>query len=1198
MKKISLDRHALKPMVAAVAVGIAALSQPVAAVDWNLSDRPMYLGNTVPANLLFVVDDSGSMDWEIISKDAANDGRMTGPQPDGSSSPGDGGIVGRSKCSNIFSYGVEFKSNKSSGACNVAVSNEWRFRNWDYNPFYFNPAKEYKPWAGVDDNNVPFGNVLLSQAWDDVFTKNYTSSGEWIDLGTKGPEKSTSTTGDNHVSLAGGFRFYTWKDDGDKKFENGEQTEYSIGSLSTVPAGWFGSSTDDVKTNFANWFSYYRGREQVAKSAFGRVIANVNGVNMGLMTLHNNNKVATPLKLIDQSAAGETNRAALMRNVYRIDSNNGTPLQQAMKDADLYLANQSPSSASGLTKKTPLTAAQGGECQQNFMVAMTDGFYNGSYSDSGPTIGNADADGPGPFDGGAYADKYDKTLADIAMHYYETDIDTTNANKVPTIKGVDENPAQHVVTFTIAFGVNGTLNGDPTDPTAAFTWPNPTSSDAARVDDLRHAAYNGRGKFLTAQSPDDLVNSLNYMLNSIQARWGSSGGIAFNSGSLRSNSVVFEGRYHSSDWHGELSYFPVNVDGGVGTPIVEAGAILADDKKTDITKRTILSYDPDSGKPIPFQWAALGTSPTWKAALGSEAVANWLRGSHDCEVNSTATCATSKSLRSRTNGTFSFRLGDIVNSGPAYVSSPASLYEFDGYPTFAAKNKNRTPVVYIGANDGMVHGFDASIAADGKPTGTTGNEVLAFIPSALSKKLKSLTEPTYIHQYFVDGAPSVGDAFFGGTWHTVLTGGLRGGGQGVYALDVTDPTQFAEANASDLMLWEFTDKDDADLGYTYSQPNIAKLGNGRFAAVFGNGYNSTIADGKAGSGNAVLFIVDLETKSVVKLDTGVGPSKDPEGKSRANGLSDITLVDVDADRVADYVYAGDLFGNMWRFDVTASDTTSWSVSFGGNPLFTAQSPDKAMQSITARPTITLHPTQSGYMVYFGTGKYLEPSDNTTTGQATQTFYAIWDKSAKEKPVTLVSFSRANLLAQQIVNVDLATGTRVTSDSGIDWATQQGWYMDLIYKGVNGGERVITEPLIRNGIVVFTTMSPDVVVCGSGGSGWVMVLDVTSGSRLATTPFDINDDGQFTSSDLGTTSTSPPGTKASISGIRVTGGIPSAPAVIEGAGGTVDLIAINVSDGHVGGSGSLGKGPKPGTIGSLDRLAKFGIQGRLSWERLK
>jgi type IV pilus assembly protein PilY1 len=1188
MKNVKVPQHAIKPVVVAVAVGLAMLARTGAATDWNLSPRPLDLGNSVPANLLFVVDDSGSMDWEIISKDATNDGRFTGPQPDGSSSAGDGGIVGRSSCGKVFSYGVQFNSNQSGSLCSVVVGNEWRFRNADFNPFYFNPRKQYVPWAGVDEKSVPFGNVSLSKAWDNVYRKDSFAAAEWIDLGTRGPEKSSTANGDNHVALSGGFRFYTWNDDGDKKFENGEETEYSIGSLSSVPSGWFGNSVEDVKTNFANWFSYYRGREQVAKAAFGRVVADVSGVNMGLMTLHDNNNVATPLALIDQTPVGESNRATLMRNIYRINSSGGTPLQQAMKDAGQYLSNQTPSTTSGLPKKSPLSAAQGGECQQNFVVAMTDGYYNGTYSDSSPTIGNADK-GSGPWDGGAYADKYSKTLGDIAMHYYENDIDLTNANKVPKIKGVDENSAQHVVTFTIAFGVNGTLSADPTDPTAEFTWPDPTSSDAARVDDLRHAAYNGRGEFLTAQNPDELVSSLNYMLSSIQARWGSSGGVAFNSGTLRANSLVFEGRYHSSDWHGEFLFLPIDSTGAVGAPIADAGAILADATKTDFKKRTIISLDPDTKKAIPFQWSDLSKSPTWSAALGSAAVADWLRGNHECEVSSTlTTCATTKSLRNRLGGTNGFRLGDVVSSGPAYVAAPHALYEFDDYASFVAARKDRKPVVYVGANDGMLHGFDASVGNDGKPTATTATEVFAYVPSALALKLKKLSEPGYVHDFFVDGTPTVGDAYFGGAWHSVLTSGLRGGGQAVFALDVTDPAQFSDANAGKLLLWEFSDKDDADLGYTYSQPNIAKLGNGKFAAVFGNGYNSTVADGKVGSGNAVLFVVDLETKSVVKLDTGVGPAQDPEGKSRPNGLSDVALVDVDADRIADFAYAGDLFGNLWRFDLTAADSASWSVSFGGKPLFTARSPDNKMQSITARPAVGPHPAQAGYLVYFGTGKFLEPSDNSVTGQTTQSFYAIWDKGTKVDPPAFVSFARANLLAQQILEQG---ATRVTSDKSVDWAAQQGWYIDLVYKGSNNGERIVTEPLIRNGLVLFTTMSPETVVCGSDGSGYIMALDVASGSRLATSPFDVTGDGQFTSSDLGSLST-PPGTTVAISGVKVTGGIPSAPAVIEGAGGMIDLIAVNVSGGYVGGSG-LGSAPNV-----LDKLAKFGIQGRLSWERLK
>ena len=317
-------------------------------------------------------------------------------------------------------------------------------------------------------------------------------------------------------------------------------------------------------------------------------------------------------------------------------------------------------------------------------------------------------------------------------------------------------------------------------------------------------------------------------------------------------------------------------------------------------------------------------------------------------------------------------------------------------------------MVYVGANDGMLHGFD----------GLTGAEKLAYVPSPVYANLSKLTATPYSHRYFVDGTPTIGDAYFSGAWHSVLVGGLRAGGQGIYALNVTDPTQFAETNASSLVMWEFTDANDADLGYTFSRPNVVKMADGSWAAVFGNGYNNTEADGHASTtGAAVLYIVNVQTGALIKkISTGVGSSQDPTGASRPNGLATVTPVDVNQDGITDYIYGGDLFGNLWKFDVTATSSGSWDVAFhsGGaaSPLFKACGGNTCnsgnAQAITTRVTVGYGPNRIGYMVYFGTGKYLEATD--VNDLSTQTLYGIWDKN---DGTTTVS-GRSTLLQQTIL----------------------------------------------------------------------------------------------------------------------------------------------------------------------------------------
>jgi type IV pilus assembly protein PilY1 len=318
----------------------------------------------------------------------------------------------------------------------------------------------------------------------------------------------------------------------------------------------------------------------------------------------------------------------------------------------------------------------------------------------------------------------------------------------------------------------------------------------------------------------------------------------------------------------------------------------------------------------------------------------------------------------------------------------------------------------------MLHGFAVS----------DGSEKLAYVPNTVFANLSKLTSADYgeqttiPHQYYVDGSPTVGDAYgnFGThcpstspCWRSILISGLRKGGQGLFALDVTDPTTFDESNAAKVVVWEFTNTDDTDLGYSFSQPSIVKMANGRWAAVFGNGYNST------GTGHAVLYIVFLDGFSdgiwtagtdFIKLDTGVGNLT-----TIPNGLATPAAVDVDGNFMVNLIYAGDLQGNMWRFNVSSSNPSDWSAT-PPVKIFTGT----ATQPITTRPEVGPNPQglppgsvgvsgSAGVMVYFGTGKYLESVDTLTPPiQTTQTFYGLLDKLEQTPTLIAERFSGADL----------------------------------------------------------------------------------------------------------------------------------------------------------------------------------------------
>lgn len=1126
----ALTLYSLSPAVTVAAPG-------------TLSSSPLFLQSNVEPNIVFLMDDSGSMDWEIMSRDFANNGLFTGTQPDGSS-PADSGSVthrdsdddGTANCGfgvnqTFFGYlyGVEFGTNNygdDGNDCNTADDESWRFRNSDFNPLYFDPNKTYTPWAGVDINGNPYGDIPVTAAVNNPYNPT-----ETIDLTQHnsnwagGTARATSDRDSDGV--ADGFRYYTWSDaDGDGNFDDGEETEYLIRN---APAS--------VQQNFANWFSYYRSRQLVAKAAYGQVIASTNKARIGLVTLHNNNGVNTAIASMNNDPATGDKRT-LLNSLYNFQPNNGTPLRDTLNQTGRYLSCESNDFFAGCPA---IASGAGGECQQNFTVAMTDGFYNGGFDltdDAVPTASNDNADGGtsnSAWDGASYADTYGNTLADIAMHYYETDIRSSVTDDVPTITGVDENDQQHMVTYTIAFGVDGTMTANPPNRTDPYAWPDPNDNtgglrDARRIDDLRHAAWNGRGEFLSAQNPQDLISGMRDALSSISGRTGSAASVAFNSGSLSTNSEVYLALFNSERWSGDLLAFPLDPNTGViDATSGWSAATNLDSRDLTTNDRTILTWSGTDG--VALQWANLSSSQkddfktNSSGTLDNDATGmarlGHLRGDRNCEPSSAGSCSYSdgtntfntKSLRERDG-----RLGDILHAGPVYVGKPESNWpDVSPFPSttgstyseFRTLQSSRTGIVYTGGNDGMLHGFSQA----------SGDELLAYVPGALfstgtSEGLHYLSDPSYTHRYYVDLTPTIADAYIKTTssgtqgWRTVLVGGLRGGGRGIYALDVTNPANFLESgtNPSDVVMWEFTNADDSDLGHTFSRPSIVPLedsgNNIRWAAVFGNGYNDT------GSGEAKLFIVLLEggldgtwTAGIdyFEISTGVGDTSD------RNGLSTPAVVDSDGDGYADRVYAGDLRGNLWAFDLSGSNANNWDVAYKQGttpkPLFTGAS----NQAITATPVVvrnsgipTTNSNSPNTLVIVGTGQYVTTADISTTD--TQSMYGIWDSGTDE-------LTRSDLVEQTI-----GTGTttesvagRTLTDLDTDYTIPvHGWYMDLPVSG----ERSITDPVIRGDLVFFSTTIPDSNPCNFGGTGWLMVAKWLNGGNPDSVAFDLNGDGNL------------------------------------------------------------------------------------------
>jgi type IV pilus assembly protein PilY1 len=404
-------------------------------------------------------------------------------------------------------------------------------------------------------------------------------------------------------------------------------------------------------------------------------------------------------------------------------------------------------------------------------------------------------------------------------------------------------------------------------------------------------------------------------------------------------------------------------------------------------------------------------------------------------------------------------LGDSVHGTPILVGAPAGASQSADYQAFRTRYKVRRQVIYLGANDGMLHAFDAG----------SGSELYAYLPDALMPMLSSLPGKDYVHRAYVDGPAGTADALIAGNWRTVLVSGMGGGAQGVFALDVTDPERL-DAGAA---LWEFTDRDDPMMGNVTTPPQIAKVRVGvsdgiashRYVAVVASGLNNYAGDGHtstAGKGALFLLALDKPRDTPWRLNVNyyrlITPVSDA---TRANALSAPVLA-TDRDGVLAYAYAGDLQGNLWRFDFSGG--APWK-GVGKTPLFSARDPGGKRQPIAQQPLLA-YATGGGYMVLFGTGALIERADLLPAGFATQSFYAIHDSLAS--PMDAVSGRR------QLMERVFAPGAGVAdllSISGRELEPgSKGWYVDFL-RSASSGERSIDSGRLLGGEVVFNTLVP-------------------------------------------------------------------------------------------------------------------------------
>ncbi|MEO6917991.1 MAG: PilC/PilY family type IV pilus protein [Collimonas sp.] len=464
---------------------------------------------------------------------------------------------------------------------------------------------------------------------------------------------------------------------------------------------------------------------------------------------------------------------------------------------------------------------------------------------------------------------------------------------------------------------------------------------------------------------------------------------------------IYTGSYDVVSWQGHIKAYPIGKDGVSKTAQWDAADLIPPWQTRQIGTTA------GGANAIAFEWRQL--TDAQKAALSSEDVLEYLRGNDKLETSH--------------GGGFRHRkgkLGDIIYSAPLYVGLSDSAYNLspanDGgnkYLEYVKSKKHRQAMLYVGANDGMLHAFDAH----------DGVETAAFIPQAIFDTLPALSATDYIHRPFVDGLLTVGDAYLdnpgSAAWKTILLGSTGGGARSLFALDVSSPP------AAPSLLWQRSAADDgtgasdSDMGYLTGEAFAIRLSNGKWAAMYGNGYQSENLD-------AVLYLVELTGGRLIrKISIGVG---DPESP---NGLATPALA-FNLLRAVNAVYAGDLQGRFWKVDLSASDPLRWQTAFNRQPLFIAEDVAGKLQSITQQPLLELH-AKGGTLAMFGGGK---ADDGRIPGAAQQqSLYGIWEKPG-DGPVS----GRRELQRQTLT--EASDGQWRLSSNGVNWSTLRGWYIDL------------------------------------------------------------------------------------------------------------------------------------------------------------